>query len=594
MLEIPQKFKNDIEGKDTQLIPIIIIDDRIHVSTNKIELENIYSPLIKDIGSVNQSIDIGNRRFQISIINVSLYNYEYNDEYLSDKLFTPSVINKKLTIYMKSPSAETITDCLMIYAGYIKEIKESSNIVKVYIEDKTEKTLHKKLPIEYVRDDIDVPDRYKNKRVPMVYGDVKKAPCVYYNIYGSALESGSTKYSITPDTFPLANMEKPCVFENDVYLEIKDNADFFNSASEGTLYQATLKQQYHILSSMILVDKQLNVETPASGAAPEQFLSFDTSPIGYNMVEVKHSSPVVFLGGTNDVHTQLHGADAEKTTAPIQMFKDINSHYPSTEIEGSYLDIKDFTNIPSSVSDSEYWVWGHNPSIDSDNYYNIYGENIINFEAKEFCSDSSVVSKLPTADGFKDIKSWVWLEFDLETAITAFTTSTGGAVNMPILAFRWADAYSPLWDINDDGHVSGSYSKSSFTDTITTSDVTNIIFSIGQRKQHPVSKYWQLLYQQGSMDWLKINSMKLSRQALLEDYISYEIYVDVLGRVDNVDGTYTGTAQYTLSQRQDYFEGRRMDAGISSYRPVKTTAVKEVEAKKKKVKKKKVKKESKY
>ena len=46
MLEIPQKFKNDIEGKDTQLIPIIIIDDRIHVSTNKIELENIYSPLI--------------------------------------------------------------------------------------------------------------------------------------------------------------------------------------------------------------------------------------------------------------------------------------------------------------------------------------------------------------------------------------------------------------------------------------------------------------------------------------------------------------------------------------------------------------------
>ena len=88
--------------------------------------------------------------------------------------------------------------------------------------------------------------------------------------------------------------------------------------------------------------------------------------------------------------------------------------------------------------------------------------------------------------------------------------------------------------------------------------------------------------------------MKLSRQALLEDYISYEIYVDVLGRVDNVDGTYTGTPQLTSGQRQDYFEGRRMDAGISAYRPVKTTAVKEVEAKKKKVKKKKVKKESKY
>ena len=44
MLNLPQKFQNDIQGKDTYLVPLINIDDRIYLSTNKISLDNNYMP----------------------------------------------------------------------------------------------------------------------------------------------------------------------------------------------------------------------------------------------------------------------------------------------------------------------------------------------------------------------------------------------------------------------------------------------------------------------------------------------------------------------------------------------------------------------
>ena len=203
MLEIPQKFQNDIEGRDYNLTPLIIIDERIYLSTMKVELENIYSPLVKKIGSINQSIDLKNKNFKISNLNISLYNAEYNDSIISDQLFNPSAINKKVEVYHMTQSAESLDDCLKVYTGLLKEVKEKANDVSIYLEDQAEKTLHKSLPIEYVRDDVEIPDRYKNKNVPMVYGYVDNAPCVYYNIYESALENGSNKYSKTPDSFAI-------------------------------------------------------------------------------------------------------------------------------------------------------------------------------------------------------------------------------------------------------------------------------------------------------------------------------------------------------------------------------------------------------
>ena len=38
MIELPEKFKKDTEGKETFLVPLVVIDNQIYISTNKLNL----------------------------------------------------------------------------------------------------------------------------------------------------------------------------------------------------------------------------------------------------------------------------------------------------------------------------------------------------------------------------------------------------------------------------------------------------------------------------------------------------------------------------------------------------------------------------
>ena len=566
MLELPQKFQNDIQGKDTHLIPLINIDDRLYLSTNKISLDNNYMPLVKDLGSVKESIDVAKKNFKISSISLSFYNYEYNDDYLSHQLFAPSVMNKKMTIYLKSQSADSIDDCLLVYSGYIKDIKENADLVNIEIEDRTESTLHKDLPIEFIKDDIDLPDKYKNKRVPIVYGFVDKAPCVYYNLYGSALENGSTKYSITPDSFAIGSITNPSVLDNDIYLTIREDATLFASQSQDTLYASGVTEQYYIFSNMILVDKYSEVNS-ASNEVQESIGGTDTSPTGYNYVEVENTSDVVFSGGSYNLYYQLDdGSNFEKKTIPIKMYKDIEGTTPSTDLtDEPYLDVKDFSDIPEVFANPEYWFYGNNSnSVNFPDYYNIYGESLINFEAKDFCSENSVLKTLTkNDDSEEEIKSLLNLEWSLETELETFSSTYN---NLPYLMFKWVDASATIWDIDSDDAINDIYSNSGLTYARHTKNISNNLFSIGQR-EFDVS--WNLIGQNGAMKYLKVKNLKLKRAAILKDFIKYDIYANVSGRVDDIAGTYTGTPQLTSEERQNYYEGRTRETGITAYKPIK-------------------------
>ena len=570
MLNLPQKFQNDIQGKDTYLVPLINIDDRIYLSTNKISLDNNYMPLVKDLGSISESIDVNKKNFTISSIRLSFYNYEYNDTVLSHELFSPSVMNKKLTIYFKSQSADNIDDCLLVYSGYIKDIKENADLVTIELEDKTEDTLHKDLPLEFVKDDIDLPDKYKNKRVPMVYGYVEKAPCVYYNLYTSALENGSTKYSITPDSFAIGSIVNPSVLDNDTYLTIRENATLFAEQSEGTLYESIPTQQFVVASNMIFVDK--NVSNYAANDFEGNIASVNTSPIGYNYVEIENKSDVVFSGGSYTIRYQENGFK-EKTT-PIQMFDDVNSETPSTKIDGAYLDVKNFTDMPSFIADDEYWAWGKIGFYQLDETelfpYQPVGENIINFEAKEFCTESSVLKELDIdGEESKELKQIVTLEFDLETIAELHGNIVGAnAISYPRLFFKWTDNTSEIWDIDDSDQINDIFVKSGVTDNLYTKNITNNIFTIGCREF--VNGEFVFRNQNGTLQYLKLNELKINRVAILKDFIKYEIYADVNDRVDDVAGTYTGTAQLTSEERQNYYDGKVRDVGITAYKPEKT------------------------
>jgi len=575
MIEIPQKFKNDIEGKTFSLVPLIIIDDRLYLSTMKVKLENTYIPLIKKIGSINQSIDMKNKNFKISNLSVNCYTSEYNNQTLSDQLFSPSVINKKIEIYYMTPSAESIEDCLKVYMGTLKEIKENSSDLTIYAEDETEKTMNKDLPIEYVRDDVEVPDKYKNKRVPMVYGFVENAPCVYYNVYESAIQNGSTKYSITPDSFAIQSVEGPKVFENDIYIPISETSLTYAQFASETLYSSSLQDQYYILSSMILVDKQLRVKDGQdSEQGPSNTTNLDASPIAYNMVAVTQDSDVVFLGGNYDLHYE-----GNKKSANVQMFKDVAGEIPSKEVNGSYLDVKDFGEIPEEVANPEYWLFGpQNQLADLWGYTNIYGETVLNFEASPFASENKIVKTLPTGNGEKTVGGWVSLLYNLEAEVLDLYGATPPHSQLPHLYFRWGDVGADLWSVHTAHDMGGGIlRKSNSTQAQLTNVISNRVFSIGQRKLDSDGDWVLEQDQKDGFKYLKTVSLKIRRQAILKDFISYDIYADVFGRVDNVSGTYTGTPQLTSEQRQDYYNGRSYVAMETTGRPARrqvATAVK--------------------
>ena len=72
----------------------------------------------------------------------------------------------------------------------------------------------------------------------------------------------------------------------------------------------------------------------------------------------------------------------------------------------------------------------------------------------------------------------------------------------------------------------------------------------------------------GIINWLKINDLKLVRNVILKDFINYDIYADVNGRVDDIAGTYTGTPQLTAGERVQVNITRTPEEQPSVYKPV--------------------------
>ena len=129
-------FIDDIQGKNTQLYPIVTIEPHdvtfwaddfyrcILLSTNSVSLEHIhvdntstpqpfksgrkhhFKPLLLNIPSIKESIDIESRKFKISNVNLDISNIEYGGERFTDILSDTSLINWRVSIQFVSPSAK--------------------------------------------------------------------------------------------------------------------------------------------------------------------------------------------------------------------------------------------------------------------------------------------------------------------------------------------------------------------------------------------------------------------------------------------------------------------------------------------------------
>ena len=178
-LILPTNFQNDIQGKDTNLVPIVIIGD-MHISTNSLTFDGqYYKPILLNVPSLKESIDIEKRNYKINNISLSISNYEYEGARFSDTV-TGSLINTEVGIYWVSPSSQSIDDTLLMFKGQVRRYTHDDEKVSLAVEDKSQITLHKDLPLEenYLGDEDHTPDKYKNKPIPMVYGIVDRSPCV--------------------------------------------------------------------------------------------------------------------------------------------------------------------------------------------------------------------------------------------------------------------------------------------------------------------------------------------------------------------------------------------------------------------------------
>jgi len=186
-MNLPANFFNDIQGKDTSLIPLVVFTDLdIFISTNNLSVDGQYfQPILLNIPSIKQSVDIENRRFKISSVTLSISNYEYEGSRFSDLLQNTSMINNEVCVYWKSQTSTTLdtgedTDCPKVYAGKVRRISHTTDTVTVELEDLTEEK-HKELPQTLLPSDSSVNDKYKNKPIPMVYGHVDRSPVVLVN-----------------------------------------------------------------------------------------------------------------------------------------------------------------------------------------------------------------------------------------------------------------------------------------------------------------------------------------------------------------------------------------------------------------------------
>ncbi len=176
-IQPPPNFAQDIAGRDTAIYPVIEITGLPLISTNAHAGTDVALPILLNVPSLKESIDIEKRNYKISNVNIELTNYEVEGLRFSERV-SGSLINADCNIYWLSPST-TMSDAFLVYSGKIRRYDHTDVKARLIVEDRSQATLHKDLPLSnnWLTGD-DVPDKYKNKPIPMVYGHVDKSPCV--------------------------------------------------------------------------------------------------------------------------------------------------------------------------------------------------------------------------------------------------------------------------------------------------------------------------------------------------------------------------------------------------------------------------------
>ena len=171
-------FHNDINSKHLGNFVLVTIGEH-RISTRKITFDDdYYKPILLNIPSISESLDIENRKYKISSVSLSISDYMEDGERFSDHLNT--LMNQEVNIWFASQSSKTLDSAECYKAGtfIVRSFSQDEDKVTLNCEDLSQDKLHKDLPLESVSDEEDILEKYRNKPIPMVFGEVDRSPCV--------------------------------------------------------------------------------------------------------------------------------------------------------------------------------------------------------------------------------------------------------------------------------------------------------------------------------------------------------------------------------------------------------------------------------
>ena len=292
-------FQQDISSKHLNIYPVVRIifndETEAYISTRKVNMpvhpmladELYFKPILLNIPSISESIDVETKKYKISSVTLNISDYEEDGERFSDSLVDGggnSIINAQVYIYYASQSAEHFATDDFVQVGHfiVRDFKQTESQVNLICEDRSQAELHKDLPIAMLGDGDEVPDKYKGKPIPMVYGDVDRSPALISKVINP--ESLGGDIVIKADSLPVT-------FNNSTFKETKYlsdplfvfNDNVYASVSQDTALGSTIgthspHEQYFLEENLA----EIIINTDPSNS------SDITKNINDNIIEVKY------------------------------------------------------------------------------------------------------------------------------------------------------------------------------------------------------------------------------------------------------------------------------------------------------------------
>jgi len=465
MLDLSSKFSQDVESKQTNISPLVVIDEDIYISTVKGLFDNnlFFEDYDLKLSNITDSISIRNKNIQINKLRFTLSNFPQNGQRFSDFVFERGLLNKSVEVYYKTQSCKNLDDCMLIFNGTIKKLKHDSKTIQIEIEDLTESKLKKEVPISKTGYKNPYNRNYINVPFPIVYGEVDKSPAIPI-IDSSNSDNNNISISIVPDAINIVDSdrdikvagfnENPLYIYKDDYYQVTEE---FNSSvlSEPENFDVVDSEQYIVVGgSHIEVTKKFNGVLPENAPAFNEFQC------------IKERSPNQFLNINNLNESQTDDAgypfinqqlSINNPQYAIDNEYDTYSQVPDTEIDVINSNI--YEGFQTFGSNTGYFMplsgctWGGvvfqwlNSFMHSNNF--------------EGFDDPHIVYKhLPTAGKIKNEVEWKLRdEFDLYTENSAgmIVFKDSGHDNQPFHE-QYPNEYKTKIGVTDDNDLN-SYTK---------------------------------------------------------------------------------------------------------------------------------------